>query len=146
MIANADGCNSVDEVFASVSPDGNNGSDSFKVTLEEPAAGLVHMGVGNLRGWAVSSAGIRKVDGFPGWRSSLARFPYGGTRTDVGVAFPDIVDGSDQSVGMSFNYSGLSAGRHTIEAQLIALITRQRRTVLSPKPFALTKSSLGRVK
>jgi hypothetical protein len=33
----------------------------------------------------------------------------------VGLAFPDI-DGSDQSgFGMSFNYSGLPAGTHTIE-------------------------------
>jgi hypothetical protein len=84
------------------------------VTLEEPAVGLVHMGVGNLRGWAVSSAGIRKVEAFLDGEF-LGEIPYGGARTDVGLAFPDI-DGSDQSgFGMSFNYSGLSAGTHTIE-------------------------------
>ena len=86
----------------------------LKVTLEEPIVGLVHMGVGNLRGWAVSSAGIRKVEAFLDGES-LGEIPYGGVRSDVGLAFPDI-DGSDQSgFGMSFNYSGLSAGTHTIE-------------------------------
>jgi hypothetical protein len=87
---------------------------SLGVTLEEPAVGLVHMGVGNLRGWAVSSAGIRKVEAFLDGEF-LGEIPYGGARTDVGLAFPDI-DGSDQSgFGMSFNYSGLSAGTHSIE-------------------------------
>ena len=87
---------------------------SLGVTLEEPAVGLVHMGVGNLRGWTVSSAGIRKVEAFLDGEF-LGEIPYGGARSDVGLAFPDI-DGSDQSgFGMSFNYSGLSAGTHTIE-------------------------------
>ena len=87
---------------------------SLGVTLEEPAVGLVHMGVGNLRGWAVSSAGIRKVEAFLDGEF-LGEIPYGGARSDVGLAFPDI-DGSDQSgFGMSFNYSGLPAGIHTIE-------------------------------
>jgi len=101
------------------SSDDNSGNtsgtvSSLGVTLEEPAVGLVHMGVGNLRGWAVSSAGIRKVEAFLDGES-LGEIPYGGARSDVGLAFPDI-DGSDQSgFGMSFNYSGLSAGTHTIE-------------------------------
>ena len=91
-----------------------NDPSNLGVTLEEPAVGLVHMGVGNLRGWAVSSAGIRKVEAFLDGEF-LGEIPYGGARTDVGLAFTDI-DGSDQSgFGMSFNYSGLSAGIHTIE-------------------------------
>ena len=114
VIANADGCNSVDEVFASVSPEGNNGSDSFKVTLEEPAAGLVHMGVGNLRGWALSSAGIRKVTAYLDG-ALLAEIPYGGTRGDVGAVFPDISGSERSGFSMSLNYSGLSAGNHTLE-------------------------------
>lgn len=87
---------------------------TLRVTLEEPGAGLVHMGVGNLRGWAVSSAGIRKVEAFLDGKF-LGEIPYGGARIDVGLAFPDI-DGSDQSgFGMSYNYSELPAGIHTIE-------------------------------
>ena len=84
------------------------------VTLEEPAVGLVHMGVGNLRGWAISSAGIRKVEAFLDGKF-LAEIPYGGARGDVGAAFPDIDDAGLSGFGMSLNYSGLSAGTHTLE-------------------------------
>ena len=87
---------------------------TLRVTLEEPAVGLVHMGVGNLRGWAVSSVGIRKVEAFLDGKF-LAKIPYGGARGDVGAAFPDIDDAGLSGFGMSLNYSGLSAGTHTLE-------------------------------
>ena len=87
---------------------------TFVVTLEEPVVGLVHMGVGNLRGWAVSSVGVRKVEAFLDGKF-LAQIPYGGSRGDVGVAFPDIDDAGLSGFGMSLNYSGLSAGTHTLE-------------------------------
>jgi len=86
----------------------------LKVTLEEPVLGLVHMGVGNLRGWAVSSAGIRKVEAFLDGEF-LGEIPYGGGRSDVAAAFPDIAGSGQSGFGMSFNYSGLSAGTHTIQ-------------------------------
>ena len=84
------------------------------MTLEEPAAGLVHMGVGNLRGWALSSAGIRKVTAYLDG-ALLAEIPYGGTRGDVGAVFPDISGSERSGFSMSLNYSGLSAGNHTLE-------------------------------
>ncbi|MDA9799296.1 Ig-like domain-containing protein [Luminiphilus sp.] len=84
------------------------------VTLEEPAVGLVHMGVGNLRGWAVSSVGIRKVEAFLDGEF-YTEIPYGGARGDVGAAFPDIDDSDSSGFGMSLNYSALSAGTHTLE-------------------------------
>ena len=87
---------------------------TFKVTLEEPAVGLVHMGVGNLRGWAVSSAGILKVEAFLDGEF-FTEIPYGGARGDVGAAFPDIDDSDSSGFGMSLNYSALSAGTHTLE-------------------------------
>tara|TARA_B100000035_G_scaffold262366_1_gene233741 strand:- start:183 stop:1688 length:1506 start_codon:yes stop_codon:yes gene_type:complete len=87
---------------------------SFGVTLEEPAVGLVHMGVGNLRGWAVSSAGIRRVEAFLDGEF-LGEIPYGGARSDVGLAFPDLDDSDQSGFSMAFNYSGLTVGTHTIE-------------------------------
>ena len=86
----------------------------LQVILEEPAAGLVHMGVGNLRGWAVSSVGIRKVEAYLDGEF-LAEIPYGGTRGDVGAVFPDISGSRLSGFSMSLNYSGLSAGSHTLE-------------------------------
>lgn len=87
---------------------------ALRIRLEEPADGFVHMGVGNLRGWAVSSVGIRKVEAYLDG-DLLAQVPYGGTRGDVGNAYPDI-DGSGLSgFSMAFNYSGIGAGAHTLE-------------------------------
>ena len=38
--------------------------DVFRLMLEEPINGEIHGGVGNLRGWAVASDGIEKVEIF----------------------------------------------------------------------------------
>ena len=85
------------------------------VALEEPVKGQVHTGVGNLRGWAVASEGITKVeiliDGVLAFEA-----PYGGVRGDVGDAFPDVTGSSESGFSLAYNYSGLSAGPHTITA------------------------------
>ena len=87
----------------------------LKVTLEEPVKGQVHTGVGNLRGWAVASEGITKVeilvDGVLAFEA-----PYGGERGDVGGAFPDVAGSSESGFSLAYNYSNLSAGTHTITA------------------------------
>ena len=87
---------------------------TLRIRLEEPADSFVHMGVGNLRGCAVSSVGIRKVEAYLDG-NLLAQVLYGGTRGDVGNAYPDI-DGSGLSgFSTAFNYSGIGAGAHTLE-------------------------------
>ena len=87
----------------------------LKVALEEPVKGQVHTGVGNLRGWAVASEGITKVeilvDGVLAFEA-----PYGGERGDVGGAFPDVAGSSESGFSLAYNYSSLSAGPHTITA------------------------------
>jgi len=88
---------------------------TLRVVLEEPVAGETHGGVGNLRGWAVASEGIEKVEI---WIDGAYAFdaPYGGARADVGAAFPD-VSGSDRSgFSLAYAYSTLTAGAHTILA------------------------------
>ncbi len=90
-------------------------SGVLAVALEEPVKGQVHTGVGNLRGWAVASEGITKVeiliDGVLAFEA-----PYGGARGDVGDAFPDVTGSSESGFSLAYNYSGLSAGPHTITA------------------------------
>jgi hypothetical protein len=87
----------------------------FRVALEEPVSSETHTGVGNLRGWAVSSDGIAKVEIYiDGVYDSDA--PYGGTRGDVGGAFPDISASRQSGFSLAFNYSNLSAGPHRISA------------------------------
>ena len=87
----------------------------LKVSLEEPVKGQVHTGVGNLRGWAVASEGITKVeilvDGVLAFEA-----PYGGGRGDVGGAFPDVAGSSESGFSLAYNYSSLSDGPHTITA------------------------------
>ena len=87
----------------------------LRVALEEPVQGQVHTGVGNLRGWAVASEGITKVeilvDGVLAFEA-----PYGGERGDVGGAFPDVAGSSESGFSLAYNYSNLSAGTHTITA------------------------------
>lgn len=94
---------------------GGSSSDVFRISLEEPVQGETHTGVGNLRGWAVASKGITKVeiriDGVFAFD-----IPYGGSRGDVGGAFPDVAGSSESGFSAAFNYSSLSAGQHTITA------------------------------
>jgi hypothetical protein len=86
-----------------------------KAKLEEPVANQPHTGVGNLRGWAVATDGIVRVailiDGVYAFDA-----PYGGARGDVGNRYPDVPNSSESGFSLSFNYSILPAGPHTITA------------------------------
>ena len=86
-----------------------------RVALEEPVASEIHMGIGNIRGWAVASDGITKVEI---WIDGAYAFdaPYGGERTDVGSAFPDIDGSVSSGFAAAFAYSNLSVGSHSITA------------------------------
>ena len=87
----------------------------LRASLEEPLMGEVHTGVGNLRGWAVSSAGIERIEilvnGVPSFDA-----PYGGVRSDVGGAFPDVPNSRESGFSLAYNYNVLGAGEHTITA------------------------------
>ena len=92
------------------------GSDSaFKVTLEEPVNAEIHGGVGNLRGWAVASQGIEKIEIYIDGDYAFDA-PYGGAREDVGAAFPDVANSTESGFSLAFAYSNLSSGAHTMEA------------------------------
>ena len=90
-------------------------SDVLRVMLEEPVAGETHGGVGNLRGWAVASEGIEKIEI---WIDGAYAFdaPYGGSRGDVGGAFPEVSNSDKSGFSLAYAYSNLSPGSHTISA------------------------------
>ena len=90
-------------------------SGVLEVSLEEPVQGQVHTGVGNLRGWAVASEGITKVEIYI---DEVLAFeaPYGGSRGDVGGAFPDVAGSRESGFSLAYNYSAMAAGPHTITA------------------------------
>ena len=90
-------------------------ADVLRIMLEEPVAGEIHGGVGNLRGWAVATDGIDKIeimiDGVYAFDA-----PYGGARGDVGGAFPEVANASLSGFSLAYAYSNLSPGSHTISA------------------------------
>lgn len=111
-----------------------------RVVLEEPVASEIHTGVGNIRGWAVASAGITRVEI---WIDGTYRFdaPYGGARADVGAVFPDVDGSLNSGFGAAFNYSNLSAGSHSITAVAFTGTgetkesTKQFEVVRFPSPY-----------
>ena len=97
--------------------DASEGDATFRLKLEEPINGEIHMGIGNLRGWSVASSGIEKVEIFI---DGVYRFdiPYGGLRREIGKAFPDIEGSELSGYASSVNFNGLSKGNHTLVVQV----------------------------
>jgi len=92
------------------------GGDTFQLVLEEPAAGSVYSGVGNLRGWSVATVGIDRIEI---WIDGVYEFdaPYGGARGDVGNIFPNIDNSSRSGFSLAWNYSNMTPGEHVITAR-----------------------------
>ena len=90
--------------------------DTLELILEEPAAGSVYSGVGNLRGWSVATVGIDRIEI---WFDGVYAFdaPYGGARGDVGNIFPDIDNASSSGFSLAWNYSNMAPGEHVIKAR-----------------------------
>lgn len=89
---------------------------TFELALEEPVDGAVHSGVGNLRGWAVATDGIARVDVFVDGELFQSA-PYGGSRADVGGVFPEVADAGASGFSLAYNYGALDPGAHTIMAR-----------------------------
>ena len=90
--------------------------ETLRLALEEPVAGSVYSGVGNLRGWSVASSGVDRIEV---WMDGAYAFdaPYGGFRNDVGNVFPDIENSSASGFSLAWNYNDMSPGEHTITAR-----------------------------
>jgi hypothetical protein len=90
--------------------------DTLDLILEEPVAGSVYSGVGNLRGWSVATVGIDRIEV---WMDGVYAFdaPYGGLRNDVASVFPDIDNSSASGFSLAWNYNDMSPGEHVITAR-----------------------------
>ena len=80
-------------------------------TVEEPLADAVMAGISNIRGWAVSSAGIDYVELSINGKPAI-QIPYGGTRKDVGNAYPGYPDSGHSGFSMAYAYSLLGTGEN----------------------------------
>lgn len=115
-------------VPANVAAANAEGSGStLRVNLEEPVNAEIHSGVGNLRGWAVASEGIEKVEIYIDGSYQFDA-PYGGRRVDVGAAFPDYPDSMESGFSLAYTYSNLAPGTHTIEAVARSADGREERS------------------
>ena len=85
----------------------------FTLSLEEPIRDEVHGGIGNLRGWAVAEDGIDRIEMWLNG-SFLFEMPYGGDRSDVAAAYPNVAGAQQSGYSMAFGYSNLGAGTHTM--------------------------------
>ena len=88
------------------------------LTVEEPTAGSAYSGVSNLRGWAVGSAGIDRVELYVDG-TFATNVPVGGLRGDVGDRYPSFPDSRNSGFSMAFNYSNLSAGPHAVRVRAV---------------------------
>ncbi len=102
----------------------------IQFSLEEPFNGSIYSGVANIRGWAVSSAGIRNVELLVDGVSN-GNIPSGGLRPDVGKAYPNYPNSSQSGFSRIFNYSSLTVGSHTIAINVIDNDGSQKSTTVS---------------
>lgn len=130
---NAAGCNSVEEILQSVAPPP--ADPTLQVILESPAESDTYSGISTLRGWAVAEEGISKVDIYIDG-NFFQSAPYGGKRGDVGSIFPEINDSDESGFALAYNFSGLSAGTHTIKVEAV---TSQGRVLSRTSQFQVTK-------
>ena len=93
------------------------GTTDLRVSVEEPLQDTAHSGIGAIRGWAVSSDPIDRIEVFI---DGVYRFdiPYGGLRREIGKAFPDIEGSELSGYASSVNFNGLSKGNHTLVVQV----------------------------
>jgi hypothetical protein len=86
--------------------------------FEEPPVGSIYTGVANVRGWAVGSVGIDRVELYVDGQFFSA-LPLGGQRIDVGNAYPTYPGSANSGFSAIFNYSSLTAGPHTFRIRVV---------------------------
>lgn len=98
----------------------------IRVNLESPD-GSFHKGVETIRGWAISTAGIDRVELFIDGQF-ISLLPQGGTRGDVGAAFPDFPNSENSGFAIAFNFDLLSTGT-VIDGDFVSTVGLHQATV-----------------
>lgn len=89
----------------------------LKVTLDSPSNGNVYSGIGIVKGWAISSDGIEKVEAFVDG-DLIFGVPYGDRREDVGNTFPEMQQSFESGFSSPLNFSRLTAGEHRLTVKV----------------------------
>lgn len=98
----------------------------IRIGFESPKDAY-YSGVGNVRGWAVSSAGIDRVELYID-DAFISLLPQGGARPDVAAVFPDFPNAQNAGFAIAFNYSVLATGV-TIDGNFFSTVGIHEATV-----------------
>jgi len=116
---------------------------TIEMHVEAPVVGLAASGIHNLRGWAVSTAGIDHVELYV---DGSYRFdiPMGGKRGDVANQFPgNLYPGSEASgFSMAYNYALLADGAHSMT---IRVVDNDQQDLARTVDFVVIGSTVGYV-
>ena len=129
---NAEGCNSPDEILQAMA---STATDILRLGVETPIADEVYSGVSLIRGWAVASEGIDRVDIYFD-DTFFQSAPYGGKRQDVSNVFPDVEDAIESGFALAFNYSNFATGAHSMRVEVV---TKSGRILKRTVDFEVTK-------
>lgn len=87
--------------------------ETSKIVLEEPVDSGISSGIGNIRGWVISDSGVDRIELFVNGQYQ-ADIPFGGQRTDVEIAYPNVPNSINSGFGQTFNFGELENGQHRV--------------------------------
>ena len=90
----------------------------LEIAIDQPIRNSVNSGIGMIRGWAVSSEPIERVEIYI---DGTYRFdaPVGDQRNDLRKRFPDNARAGESGFSSAFNWSQLGSGEHEITIRAI---------------------------
>ena len=94
------------------------GVSDLEIAVDQPIRDAVHSGLGMVRGWAVSSEPIERVEVYI---DGTYRFdiPHGDKRNELTKRFPDNDRAVESGFSTAFNFNQLGAGDHDITVRAI---------------------------
>ena len=93
------------------------GKSDLQLAIEEPVKGSVYSGIGMVRGWAVSSSGVSRIEVFIDGEYAFD-LPHGGPHANAGKRFPEIEGAERSGYSTPLNYSALSSGAHRLAVKV----------------------------
>lgn len=90
----------------------------LEIAIEQPIRNSVHSGIGMIRGWAVSSEPIERIEVYI---DGTHRFdaPHGDQRNELTKRFPDNERAGESGFSTAFNWNQLGSGEHEITIRAI---------------------------
>jgi hypothetical protein len=99
-------------VIGAVAPTIALAAEDTLLMVEQPLTNSTYSGVANLRGWAVSTRGIDRIELLIDGVLNTA-IPSGASRPDVAATFSSYPNADKSGFSMAFNYANLTPGQHT---------------------------------